>query len=196
MMNKKFAVGMLVLGLFATNGLSGATTVAADENTQGTVEFEAGNIDFIKNELPKTLNFGKTAISYDSETNLKANVDVQDPMIGVDDKRGTEAGWTVKVRQTQFKTQEQKELEGAELTIKTGTARGTVGAELPKGGKFNENVKLTPEQDLEIFKANKGEGNGQSFLELKEFDLAIPKNVVKVKGNYSTTLTWTISDTI
>lgn len=196
-MNKKFAVGMLVLGLFATNGLSGATTVAADENTQGTVEFEAGNIDFVKNKLPKTLDFGKTAISYNSEANLKANVDVQDPMIGVEDKRGTEAGWAVKVRQTQFKTQEQKELAGAELTIKTGAAMGTIGeGGLPTGGKFNENVKLTPEQDLEIFKANKGEGNGRSFLELNEFDLAIPKDVTKVKGNYSTTLTWTISDTI
>lgn len=195
-MNKKFAVGMLVLGLFATNGLSGATTVAADENTQGTVEFEAGNIDFVKNKLPKTLDFGKTAISYNSEANLKAKVDVQDPMIGVEDKRGTEAGWAVKVRQTQFKTQEQKELEGAELTIKTGIVGVTTGTELPTGGKINENVKLTPEQDLEIFKANKGEGNGRSFLELNEFDLAIPKDVTKVKGNYSTTLTWTISDTI
>uniref|UniRef100_UPI00359C2F6D WxL domain-containing protein n=1 Tax=Enterococcus faecalis TaxID=1351 RepID=UPI00359C2F6D len=149
--------------------------------------------------LPDQLNFGSTTISYDEDVNLKATKDGKPESeattgtIRINDKRGTNTGWVVKVNQTQFK-QEDSELTGAELSLTTGEATN-VGGVVPTGGMINQKAKLTPGEETEIFKANANEGSGISELPIQQFDLKVPSTTDKKTGKYVTTITWTVSET-
>lgn len=214
MFNKKYIAGMLTLGVFAVNGLMATTSVAADDTTNGIVTFNGGNINVDPTKpidpdnpgggsislLPTQLNFGSTAISYTADTKLKATTDgnqssaVTTGAVRINDSRGTSAGWKMKVNQTQFKNGT-NELTGAELSLTTGQATNTGGV-LPTGGAIDQKATLTPGADFEVFKANAGEGNGISELPIKQFDLMIPASAAKTAGQYTTTITWTVSETI
>ena len=71
-----------------------------------------------------------------------------------------------------------------------------IGGTIPTGGKINTKVALTPGNELELFKANATEGSGISELLLNQFDLNVPAATAKTAGQYTTTITWTVSETI
>ncbi|EGO9490487.1 WxL domain-containing protein [Enterococcus faecalis] len=212
---KKFVLtgGLLLSTLMVANGCLGGSEARA-ETTNGQVTFNGGSITIDPDKptdpsdpsagtillLPTTLNFGSTAISYNADTNLKATTDgnqsspVTTGAIRIEDMRGTNAGWVVKVNQTQFKNGT-NELTGAEISITTGQATN-VGGTIPTGGEINKKTTLTPGTEMELFKANTTEGNGISELPLNQFDLMVPAATAKTAGQYTTTITWTVSETI
>lgn len=210
---KKFVLtgGLLLSTLMVANGCLGGSEARA-ETTNGQVTFNGGTVNIVPDEvdpsnpsgkillLPTDLNFGSTAISYNADTHLKATADGNQSAkettgaIRIDDMRGTNAGWVVKVNQTQLKNGT-NELTGAEFSLTTGQATN-VGGTIPTGGEINKKVTLTPGTEMELFKANKGEGNGISKLPLNQFDLMIPAATAKTAGQYTTTITWTVSETI
>ena len=214
MSKKKNMVGVALLStIIIANGFLGESEVNA-EVTNGEVTFNGGSINIEPDTpidpddpgagstllLPNELNFGSTAISYSKDTQLKATEDgnqsskVTTGTVRIEDLRGTSAGWVVKVNQTQFKTGS-NELDGAELSLTTGQATN-VGGTVPTGGQINKKVTLTPGNEVEVFKANAGEGNGVSELPLSQFDLTVPAATKKIAGQYTTTITWTVSETI
>ena len=212
-MKKKFMAGVLLLSTtMIANGVLSVHEASAKENvTNGQVTFEGGAIDIDPDEpnpddpnnpthlLPQELNFGETIINFEQDANLKATKDGKQESeattgkLRINDKSGTGNGWVVKVNQTQFK-QGDNELTGAELSITTGEATNT-GGTIPTGGKLNQKATLTPGEEMEVFKANKGEGSGVSELPLNQFDLNIPAAANKTVGQYVTTITWTVSET-
>jgi|GEM_PF-721611 len=205
---------------YAYNGQSVDTHLTVKEKandhaneTEGHVTITKGSIDIDPDKptdpehpdagstllLPDQLNFGSTTISYDEDVNLKATKDGKPESeattgtIRINDKRGTNTGWVVKVNQTQFK-QEDSELTGAELSLTTGEATN-VGGVVPTGGMINQKAKLTPGEETEVFKANANEGSGISELPIQQFDLKVPSTTDKKTGKYVTTITWTVSET-
>lgn len=201
LLDKRKIVGILSLGFLAVsvNELSMPTLAFADESTTGNVMFNGGGVN-METTLPAQLNFGTTVISYTNDTNLVATIDGNQSssattgIIRVNDTRGTNVGWKMKVNQTQFKSGTD-ELTGAQLSLVTGNPTN-IGGTVPTGGAINQKVTLDPGVDFEIFKANTNEGNGISELEINQFNLMVPASTSKKAGQYTTTITWTISDTI
>lgn len=212
---KKFVLtsGLLLSTLMVANGFLGGSEASA-ETSNGQVAFNGGVIHIVPEKpvdpsdpsagtsvlIPTDLNFGSTAISYTEDANLKATEDgnqsskVTTGAVRIEDMRGTNAGWVVKVNQTQFQNGT-NELTGAELSLTTGQATN-IGGTMPTGGKIDKKVTLTPGTEIELFKANANEGNGISELPLNQFDLIVPAVAAKTAGQYTTTITWTVSETI
>lgn len=179
--------------LFGTLTIGG-TTIHADavdsKTTDGNVGFTTP-ADGLKLIEAANLDFGNHPISandesYKSETDTKATVQ---------DIRGTLTGWNLQVAQTgQFKNGE-NELTNAQITLDTPTldASSTAVANV----KTSIALKPTGEASL-VMDAQKGEGNGTAVENFAKGSstLSVPGATVKVQGQYKTTLTWTLNDTV
>lgn len=136
------------------------------------------------------IDFGSNPISVDDKTYTNIN----DAKATVQDIRGTATGWTLTVAQNaQFKTSDNDELTGAQITIKTpildsnSTAKATVG----------QNLILTTDNTAhKVMGAAVGEGNGTTIADMNigSVELAVPGKTVKVAKNYTTMLTWNLAD--
>ena len=126
--------------------------------------------------------------------------------VQVTDKRGSNAGWKLQVKQNgQFATSQNnvsKELRGAKMIIKNGAPATTSDnqAETPTS---NANIELTPDVAQDVMTANKDQGMGtwvSSFGNAetggKSISLSVPGKSEKIKdAKYTTEITWVLNDT-
>lgn len=180
----------LALALIAGGVVATATPVSADQTT-GTVEFTAGNLEFGDGtgQTVPSFDFGINAITTQDETyNTTA-----EGILAVTDLRGSNAGWKVSVTQKdQLKANAGADvLTGAVLTLKAGAVTNT-NSELPT----NNDVTLVPGVASEVLKAEAGKGNGISKLTwgTDKAKLFVPGSTTKKAAQYTATLEWTLSD--
>lgn len=179
----------LALALIAGGVVATAIPVSADQTT-GTVEFTAGNLEFGDGtgQTVPSFDFGIKAITTQDETyNTTA-----EGILAVTDLRGSNAGWKVSVTQKdQLKTTNNDELTGAQLTLDAGAVTNT-NNELPT----NNDVTLAPGVASEVLKAEAGKGNGISKLTwgTDKAKLFVPGSTTKKAAQYTATLEWTLSD--
>ncbi|EGO7660794.1 TPA: WxL domain-containing protein [Enterococcus faecalis] len=131
--------------------------------------------------------------------------------VQISDKRGTNAGWTLQVKQEgQFQNQgtQNKELHGSQIKLKNGVAASNSTSEAPSTSK---NIELDPSGQLSnVMSAKEGTGSGtwvDKFGSLKEVEvdgkqmlkntdveLSVPGSTPKDAVKYSTQLTWILTD--
>lgn len=123
--------------------------------------------------------------------------------VQVSDTRGTEAGWSLQVKQDgQFKSTTGKVLTGAEITFKN--AQVNTASASPKPSISKNTFSLKPEGNgvaENIMTAKAGEGSGTYVLAFGDdntgansIELEVPGATTKYAEKYSTTLTWTLTD--
>ncbi|MDG2979268.1 WxL domain-containing protein [Latilactobacillus curvatus] len=168
---------------------------AADADSHDTI----GNVGFtapttggstMTNTDALNIDFGSNPISADDKTYTNIN----NAKATVQDIRGTAAGWTLTVAQNaQFKTSDNDELTGAQITIKTPTLDSNSTAT----ATVDQNLILTTDNTAhKVMGAAAGDGNGTAIADMNtgSVALAVPGKTVKVAKNYTTMLTWNLAD--
>ncbi|HDR7518304.1 WxL domain-containing protein [Bacillus mobilis] len=175
-------------------------------------EHEKGTAGPLSINYVSNLHFGENVISGNDQTYFakldtvkKGNDKVAVPnFVSVTDKRGTNVGWKLKVKQDgQFKSGA-NELTNAALTLSNPVVNSvTDQTYAPK--TFNKSVTLNPGgAAVEITTAEKGKGMGDwttafgkgSDQGKESVSLFVPGTTAKVKdAKYTATLTWTLEDT-
>ncbi|MGE7948831.1 WxL domain-containing protein [Lysinibacillus sp. NPDC093688] len=124
--------------------------------------------------------------------------------VQVTDNRGTETGWSLQVKQNgQFKSESGKELEGAEITFKNAWVNTASASKKPSIFKESFTLKTDGTGVAEnIMSAKAGEGAGTYVLAFgddatggESIELSVPGKTTKYAEKYSTSLTWTLTDT-
>lgn len=119
--------------------------------------------------------------------------------VQITDVRGTESGWSLGVAQLeQFKAGE-RELSGAELTLKTGQVASTSVSDKPSQVTETITLPVDGTQTL-LMAASQGEGGGTWVYRMGDEDtmktgvaLSVPGKSVKLKNLfYEATLVWTL----
>ncbi|MGN4448252.1 WxL domain-containing protein [Bacillus cereus group sp. MYBK79-1] len=175
-----------------------------DPNTKGTNG--PLSIDYVSN-----FNFAMKKASGNNETyyaeldkvKKKADGSVIDVpnYVQVTDNRGTNAGWHLTVKQNgQFKTADDKALDGAALTLKNSTLKSAAGSDAPTAA---QSITLNPNgdaSDLIDAKVDQGMGTwvnafGKDAVEAKKsVELSVPGKTKKEQAEYTTSLTWELTD--
>ncbi|MCH4176599.1 MAG: WxL domain-containing protein [Streptococcaceae bacterium] len=144
-----------------------------DYGSKGLLSIDyASSFAFGKQEiLGQTKTYGAYAQKYQDSDALSANY------IQVSDRRGTNAGWVLNVVQNgQFKTADNEELTGAELTLGNGKINssqlldgGLTSEQLPKNyiatttlqnEQVSGGLELIPGQSSVLMSADRGQGSG------------------------------------
>lgn len=123
--------------------------------------------------------------------------------VQVTDKRGSQKGWNLSVTQNgDFKTSDGDILDGASLSLNNGIiSSNTDAAYSPEVVKVNNTLVADAKTPLMKADVKKGMGTwmyrfGTDATEgATSVKLSIPGKSVKLAKQYSTTLTWTLSDT-
>lgn len=175
------------------------------KTTSATVKYTEGKLgdESFGSGLPDNLNFGSHKIQNKIAENWIATDNGIDGgtattgKLNVNDARGSKAGWSVKVAQTDQFTEKggTGKLTKAALTITTGSASNT-GGTAATGGKINSSLTLVPGKGNEqlVFGAKAATGDGISTLDLTKFELAVPAETARKAVEYQVSLTWTLSD--
>lgn len=121
--------------------------------------------------------------------------------VQVTDNRGTNAGWHLTVKQNgQFKTADDKALDNAALTLKNSALKSNAGSDAPTA---QSSITLNPNgdaSDLIDAKADQGMGTwvntfGKDATEAKQsVELTVPGKTKKEQAQYTTSLTWELTD--
>ncbi|MGX7243889.1 WxL domain-containing protein [Enterococcus quebecensis] len=189
MKTNKILVGFTLVSMV----LSGSVIVNAEEVAKPTSKSDIGFTAPTEGALTllnvADFDFGSNPISAKDEV-YKNKVETTTT---VQDIRGTEAGWTVQVAENGQLKADKKELENAQITLKTPTIseKSTGKANAKKDVVLNTDGSATT-----ILDATAGLGNG---VTIESFDkdaavLEVPGETVKVAKQYETTLTWTLLD--
>ncbi|AQP53425.1 cell surface protein [Vagococcus penaei] len=124
--------------------------------------------------------------------------------IQITDKRGTQEGWLLSVKQeAQFSTSDKEELEGAQLSFNHASAISSVDAKYaPTVNNGATEKVLVPNQSMPLLTAEEGKGMGTWVYRLGDettanqgVKLSIPGKSIKLAKKYETTLTWTLANT-
>ncbi|MBF2595393.1 WxL domain-containing protein [Listeria welshimeri] len=150
-----------------------------------------------------TLDFGTQAISSENKVYTANKVTLTNqldstttkeinPAVTISDGRGTGAGWKLQVKQNSaFTNASSDTLEGAQLTLeKSGIYSNQSNTSVAPTGVASVDVN-TSNANVLTSAANTGQGVWQEEMVGK---LAVAGNTAK-EGTYSTTLTWTLTDT-
>ncbi|WP_239257349.1 WxL domain-containing protein [Listeria ilorinensis] len=133
--------------------------------------------------------------------------EVQVPnFVQVTDNRGSNAGWHLTVKQNgQFKTSGSQELDGAQITLKNSHLNGTDMTDSSiQPTTASGDIVLDPSgaaSDVMNAEVNKGMGTwltsfgDDTTTGAKSVELFVPGKAKKEASDYSTTLTWTLTDT-
>lgn len=171
----------------------------------------ASSIDFGLNEISN-----EDKVYYANPQTYSGDVDDTANYVQVTDRRGTNAGWSLSVKQNgQFKndTTQNKELTGSKISLVAGTVTSpTTNAVFPTTTVAE--LDPTGEATSPILSAAKTQGSGtfaNSFGELETvkitvadeekdvikntgISLAVPGNTPKDAVDYTTSLTWILTD--
>lgn len=166
-------------------------------------------------DYASSLNFGTQKISSTDQTYQAAaqkfiegdeKTEVEGPnFVQVTDNRGTEAGWTLGVKQDgQFKSETGKELTGAQIAFKNAVVSTDSASPKPSIVERSFSLKLTPEGNgvaQNIMSAKVKEGAGTHLLvfgdkegENTGIELSVPGKTTKYAEKYATSLIWTLTD--
>ncbi|WHA09363.1 WxL domain-containing protein [Enterococcus montenegrensis] len=121
--------------------------------------------------------------------------------VQVTDNRGTEAGWTLQMKQNnQFKTADNEELTGAEIVFKNGHVVTASDSAAPTG---QATIIADPSGALQdVMSATAGQGAGTYLLDwgtdattaAESIELSVPGATTKYAKKYTTTFTWVLTD--
>lgn len=208
-------VAAVLIGCFGGGNLVKAaeTTVAPGTavNTTGSVTFAAGDLNLVTKAdggvdlLPSNLNFGSHSIAdvngkgldvvATNDGKVADGTNETKGTIKVNDMRGSEAGWSVSVKENaQFKSKvASKELTGAALKITVGNITATNGGTVASVGKGVHT--LTPGTEEVVLGAKATEGAGTTTAAIEGFSLNIPATTSEVADVYESALVWTLSNT-
>ena len=189
---KKFVFASLATLSILGGSMGGVVSHAAEvdnQNSTGNVGFTTPEDGALKLLEVADLDFGNHAISAADET-YKTMTDTKST---VQDLRGTETGWELRVaQQGQFMNGE-KELTNAAITLDAPVldAGSTATANVKSGVLLNTNG-----DSAVIMDANQGQGNGVATedFNIDQASLFVPGKTTKVTGQYMTTLNWTLMD--
>ncbi|GAB6458695.1 WxL domain-containing protein [Bacillus luti] len=159
-------------------------------------------------DFASTLYFGENVISTKDETYFAAAQKLSDGQekpnyVQVTDNRGTEAGWTLSVKQNgQFVDSKGNELTGAKITFTNGAVN--TASKSAKPSEVMPSFDLTVDgtgavQNVVEAKAGEGAGTyvykfGDDATKAESIKLEVPGATTKYADEYKTTLTWTLSD--
>ncbi|WP_409022205.1 WxL domain-containing protein [Dellaglioa sp. P0083] len=163
------------------------------------------SLDYVSN-----FDFGsKNKVSGSDTTYYAAPVEITDSKgtakevanyLQVTDNRGSNAGWTVNVKQEGAFTDGTKELTGAQLSMKDQTFNSTNMDDVTTPA-IAGTVAPTVGSDVKVVTANDGQGMGtwtDSFgkdAAAKAVALTVPGKTAKnLNSTYTTDLTWTLTD--
>lgn len=155
-------------------------------------------------DYASSLTFGKQDITsidktYTASAQTFTDRDPGPNYVQVTDNRGTEGGWLLQVTQdSQFKTANDKELDGAEITFNNAWVNTESASEKPsKKDKYT----LTPGTAENMMSAKEGQGAGTFVLVFgnkntaaDSIELKVPGKTTKLAEQYSTSFTWTLTD--
>lgn len=121
--------------------------------------------------------------------------------VQVTDNRGTEAGWTLQMKQnSQFTTADADVLTGAEIVFKNGNVVTASDSEKPTG---KTTITADPSGALkDVMSAKVDQGAGTYLLDwgtdaataAESIELSVPGSTTKYAKKYSTTFTWVLTD--
>ncbi|PFO90339.1 WxL domain-containing protein [Bacillus cereus] len=211
---KFYKIVPAVIATFVGVGVASATAVSAEEQvpakSQATVEITPGDtttpVDPIDPTDPPTGQVGDLTIDHVSSLDfgsfqlqsgtvtLTANQESdKDPNVQVTDKRGTGAGWTLTVAQTQeFKSAEGHTLAGAKLTLPAGNLL-TNNVNNKENAPSTKSVVVNAEPNVVMVAANgQGLGTWADQFARENTTLEIPSG--NYAGSYESELTWTLSN--
>lgn len=161
-------------------------------------------------DFASSLVFGEQKITSTTETYYaqaqgyidKDNAQKEGPnFVQVSDNRGTESGWTLKVKQNnQFKTASDKLLTGAKITMSNGNVVTASASEKPTG--INSFVLDPSGSESLVMSAKAGQGAGTYLMDWgnsletakKSIALEVPGATTKYADSYKTTFTWVLTD--
>jgi len=170
---------------------------------------EPGTTGPLSIDFASSLQFGEQKITSGDETypaqaqvyTDKDGKEQEGPnYVQVSDNRGTEAGWTLKVKQNgQFKTESDKELTGATITLANGNVVSKSASANPTGP---DTIVLTPNSETGVMSATAGQGAGTYLMDWgtsadtakESVTLDVPGSTTKYADSYKTTFTWTLTD--
>ncbi|WP_167630315.1 WxL domain-containing protein [Listeria valentina] len=174
-----------------------------EPGTEGPLSIDyVSNFRFLSQETSGTTETYYADLDHVTDKNSGSDVDSPN-FVQVTDKRGSNSGWRLTVTQNeQFKNENGKDyLDGAVLTLNNGLSNSKDGGTAPT---VDQGVKLTPgaTNGSEVMNATAGQGTGTWFAYFgkddeeakKSIELVVPGNAKKVKGMYTTKLTWTLTD--
>lgn len=158
-------------------------------------------------DFASSFQFGKQKITtvtkdYYAQVQTFANGTDGPNYVQVTDKRGTQEGWSLSVKQdTQFKTAAAEELSGAVLSLSNG-ASASIMDDQYKPDLVAQNT-LTPGSESVLMTADAGKGMGTWIYKFgtdaiqgaTAVKLNVPGKTVKLAKEYSTTLTWSLKST-
>ncbi|CUB10917.1 MULTISPECIES: WxL domain-containing protein [Bacillus] len=160
-------------------------------------------------DFASSLDFGENVISTKDEQYFAAAQKLEGGeekpnYVQVTDNRGTEAGWTLSVKQNgQFKDSQNRELTGAKITFNNGAVKTVSKSAEPS--TVVSSFDLTADgtgavQNVVGAKAGEGAGTyvyhfGDAAKKAESITLDVPGATTKYADEYKTTLTWTLSDT-
>ena len=164
------------------------------------------SIDHVSN-----LHFGEQLISAKPQTYYaaleqmkKGEETIEVPnYVQVTDKRGSNEGWYLSVQQDkQFATGEDIELDGAVLTLSNTQVKTTSDNKSQAPTAVSEIILVPGGSGLPVLSAKKDEGMGlwvgsfgNEATGKNSVSLKVPGESAKQAAKYSTTLTWTLSNT-
>lgn len=172
-----------------------------EEGTAGPLSLDyASSLDFGKQKITssKQIYYAKAQTYLDGSGQLKTGPNY----VQVTDNRGIEAGWQLQVKQnSQFKTMDNEELTGAQITFKNGTTISVSESVKPTGVAM---ITVKPTNELtDVMMASEGQGAGTHLLTWgndqataeKSIELSVPGTTTKYAKKYATTFTWVLADT-
>lgn len=125
--------------------------------------------------------------------------------VEVTDRRGANSGWRLTVRQNeQLKNENGTVLSDAHITMKNTTMKTLDDADFPPANVSKSEFILQDNQESLVVAAEKGTGMGSWSINFgstneegkSSIALSVPNSGIKESGIYTTSLTWTLSDSI
>lgn len=189
MKTNKILVGIAALTIIFSGSVSASAEEIENQKSKSDIGFTSPTDGALTLLNVADFDFGSNPISAEDEVYKNKTATATT----VQDIRGTEAGWIVQVAQEGQLKAGEKQLENAQITLKTPTISDkSTGAATAK----TEIVLNTDGSAATILEAGTGLGNG---VTIESFDkdaaiLEVPGKTVKVAKQYETTLTWTLLD--
>ena len=167
---------------------------APDDETTST-----GNKGPLTIDTISVLDFGSFELSGTTEIYSVSNKveGIKTKKVQVTDRRGTGAGWTLKVKSSEFtdETDTKKILKGATLSFPKGRMDKTEGNTSAEPTKEDNVTLMTGDAEVKTFMtaaAGAGLGSWMNVMNSDEVKIEVPAG--NLAGSYSATLEWSLAN--
>lgn len=157
------------------------------------IYFSGERLTFQESLLPNSLNFGSHLIQTNRDETFTAKEGTLDTkgIVSLTETRLGTKKWQVKVNQESWQNAG-KQLNTPRLKIYGGALTSNFSAGLVTG--INQSAVELVNEQKEVLSLAQTTETGQVSLDLSKFELFIPKNTPKYKGNYQTIIRWTVTE--